>query len=540
MKKGCQLASLLQCRTWTALACLAIAYSPPGRATAAQNADVTAMVDRALGWLEKQEDSRLGGQCLIGLSFFKAGRPATHSKIVEAQKACESSINSISQEAVDNYSLGLALVFLLETDPVKNRSLAGRYVAEILKRQQSWGAWGYQGSDKGDTSQTQYPTLGLWLAKNHGIEVPTSAIEKTCGWLMRTQDPSGGWGYQGQDPGNVQRVNQTEIRPALAAAGLGSLYICADLLGVYEIEQTAREEGLPPALKPVGKDEAPKRRNPAAGTLDPKLIRRAMSDGNKWFDRNFTLESEGYTHYYLYALERYESFRELGEGRTDPNPRWYNEVVSLLRRTQQPEGGWQGADNPVVATSFSILVLVRSARQTINRVVTDLGKGVLLGGMGLPPNAADLRERDGKLIETPLAGTLDELLALIENPKNADLDRLADARLTVTLDSDVTKRSGQMARLRAIVSAGPFESRLVAVRALARVRELDNVPLLVFAMTDPDLRIVREADKGLKFISRKFEGVGLPAEPKVEEVRAAIAGWKAWYKSIRPHGEFLD
>jgi hypothetical protein len=91
-----------------------------------------------------------------------------------------------------------------------------------------------------------------------------------------------------------------------------------------------------------------------------------------------------------------------------------------------------------------------------------------------------------------------------------------------------------------VVSGGAYESRLVAVKALARVRELDNVPLLIYALTDPDMRIVREADKGLRFISRKFDGVGLPEEPQPPNVKSAIAAWKAWYASIRPAAEFLD
>src|SRR5689334_2007949 len=99
------------------------------------------MIERALKWLETQDDNRLGGRCLIGLAFYKAGRKLDHSKIVQAQNACQSAIGNLG--ALDmseaNYSLGLALVFLLETSPEKNRSLADRYVTEILKRQKSWG-----------------------------------------------------------------------------------------------------------------------------------------------------------------------------------------------------------------------------------------------------------------------------------------------------------------------------------------------------------------------------------------------------------------
>lgn len=212
---------------------LLLALAPsPARAVTPDSPEVKQLVDRALAWLEKQDDERLGGKCLIGLAFHKAGRGPNHPKMDAALRACQSGLNAAPP--TDNYSLGLALIFLLETDPAKNRQLAERYVAEVLRRQQSAGGWGYPDFPTGDTSQTQYPTLGLWLALNNGLDVPTAAIEKTCNWLLRTQDPTGAWGYQGNDPGNFERVTQSEIKPALVAAGLGSLYICSDLLGLLE------------------------------------------------------------------------------------------------------------------------------------------------------------------------------------------------------------------------------------------------------------------------------------------------------------------
>ena len=109
------------------------------------------------------------------------------------------------------------------------------------------GGWGYKDNPQGDTSQTQYPTMGLWLAMNNGLRVPEASIERTCAWLLRTQDPTGAWGYQGRDPGSYQRVSQDEVRPSTAAAGLGSLYISADMLGFQRRHVvSARPAGLAP------------------------------------------------------------------------------------------------------------------------------------------------------------------------------------------------------------------------------------------------------------------------------------------------------
>jgi hypothetical protein len=517
---------------------LAALPAAPAQAIPPDSPEVKQMIERALKWLETQDDDRLGGQCLIGLSFFKAGRNRSHPKIVAALKACETSINS-DVSSLDNYSVGLALIFLLETDPERNHSLARRYMTEVLKRQQRWGSWGYPGSETGDTSQTQYPTLGLWLAANHGMEPPLSAIERDCGWLLRTQDPNGGWAYQGNDPGRYQRVAQDDTRPAMVAAAMGSLYVCADLLGVGESKPKEDKSGMPSALKPVG-DPLDLKRQPVASSIDDRLVRQALNDGNYWFSRHYTVQVQDHPHYYLYAFERYQSFRELAERRSDPNPRWYSEVVSLLKKTQEPEGSWNGTDGAPVSTSFCVLTLLRSTKKTLAAAAARLGEGVLLGGMGLPKNTADLQEKEGRIVESPLAGTIDELMTTIEKGNRPELERLAESSARWKLDSNVTKRSGEITRLRAVVSAGTYESRLLAVRALSRVREFDNVPVLIYALSDPDMRIVREADRGLRFISRKFDGVGLPDEPKPHDAAAATAAWKAWYQSIRPNAEFLD
>jgi hypothetical protein len=214
-----------------------------------------------------------------------------------------------------------------------------------------------------------------------------------------------------------------------------------------------------------------------------------------------------------------------------------------LKAHQQENGQWPADEASAhISTCFAVLFLLRSSGKAVSKANPDLGEGILLGRMGLPTNTADIRERDGKVVETPLAGSIDELLTLIENPDQADLTGLAEAAGNFTLEGDVTKRSGQIERLRALVASGPYEARLVAVKALCKSRDLDNVPVLIYALTDPDIRIVREADRGLCFLSRKFDGMGLPEDekPPPEQLQAVVKSWKGWYLSVRPDGEFLD
>ena len=67
----------------------------------------------------------------------------------------------------------------------------------------------------------------------------------------------------------------------------------------------------------------------------------------------------------------------------------------------------------------------------------------------------------------------------------------------------------QARRLQQIVKSGDAAGRILAVRALAKMRNLDYAPSLIYALTDPDRRVVREARDGLRYLSRRFQGFGL-------------------------------
>jgi hypothetical protein len=516
----------------------------PSWAVTPDSPEVKQVIEKGLQFLETTgaTEERLGGKCLIAMALLKNGRPAAHPKVQDALKAALAYANSPNR-GTDNYSVGLALIFLCELDPSEHRSAIQAITSNILSRQQNGGGWSYETYATGDTSQTQYAALGLWMADAVGIDVPQDSIERLCGWLIRTQDVSGAWGYQGTDPGSMMRVNQSEVRPSLAAAGLGSVYICADLLTISDFQKDKSETGLPPALLEVKEKGKQAGRRKTLKSIDPAHVRTSVADGNRWFEKNFTVKPPTWEFYYLYGLERYMSFRELAEGQADPEPEWYNQVFSHLRSSQQPNGAITSANGgatELINTSFAVLCLSRSTQKVVSKKLKALGDGVLLGGMGLPKNVSDLQERNGKVVETPLGGSVEEILAIIEDPNNPELSRLAETGQTIPLDGDVTKRSGQVARLRSLVSAGSYESRLVAVKTLGKVRDLDNVPVLLYALTDPDVRIVRQADTALRFISRKFQGVGLPLDPKPADIQAAQKAWKEWYLAIRPDAELLE
>jgi HEAT repeat protein len=94
-------------------------------------------------------------------------------------------------------------------------------------------------------------------------------------------------------------------------------------------------------------------------------------------------------------------------------------------------------------------------------------------------------------------------------------------------------------RLLQIVKSEQPEARLLAVRALGQMRDLDYVPILLYAMTDPDKRVVREARDGLRFVSRRFNGFALPDNFNETQRYNALDKWKQWYRRVRPNAPLL-
>src|SRR5207244_636266 len=125
----------------------------------------------------------------------------------------------------------------------------------------------------------------------------------------------------------------------------------------------------------------------------------------------------------------------------------------------------------------------------------------------------------------------DKLLSMIDDGNEGVLDELARDPSQLVVEQ-VDEKSAR--RLQQLVHGGDAEARLLAVRALGRTGNLDYVPTLLYALTDPDRRVVLEARNELRFISRNFDGLGPPDNFTEEQRFKAIDAWKKWYKSIRP------
>ena len=503
--------------------------------------EVRQMIEAGLRFLESPdaEDDRLGADCLAALPFVKEGRRDTHPRIAQAVEHCRKVIdNTDPDENLDLYSLGIAIIFLCDTNSSKYRPEIDALLNYLESLQKTHGGWGYPERETGDTSMTQYGVLATWTANSYGIGTSRRSAEAVCNWLIRTQDPTGGWGYQGSDPEKYQRIEQNGVSLALSAAGTGSVFILYDLLGFQNLGNRPADPDLPTALKPVDEqnDEIKRRRR---GAVDSKRLHRAMADGNKWFEGNYTIKADQYVFYYMYALERFKSFQEKAQNLKVKEPKWYDEGVELLARNQKRGGKWTELCGHVVDTSFALLFLQRSTSKTIESTSSSYS-GTLVGGRGLPSDTSAIRLRRGKVIREKVPGAADELLDILESPDHPDYRDLVSDSAGIELNDDPTARAKQTQRLRRVTETGHYLARMIAVRTLARTRDLDEVPTLIFALTDQDWRVVREGRDGLRFVSRRFNGFGMPAQANKEEKVEAVKQWKQWYRSVRPHADFIN
>ena len=144
------------------------------------------------------------------------------------------------------YSTGLAIIFLVELDPVQYRADIECLLAYLRSRQKPHGGWGYPNQETGDTSMTQYGVLSSWEAMQAGFDVPMESIEGGDELALAHPRPQRRIRLSGEREQGRHLVKQSEVKPSMTAAGLGSLYICSTMLGI------GRQDGKTPRRPAAG------------------------------------------------------------------------------------------------------------------------------------------------------------------------------------------------------------------------------------------------------------------------------------------------
>ncbi|HUY36138.1 MAG TPA: prenyltransferase/squalene oxidase repeat-containing protein [Pirellulales bacterium] len=528
---------------WSATVGAAAGLSP-------DSPEVREAVAKGLAFLETQNGGAMGGQALLGLTMVKSGARLDHPKIREAVATIKGSLaGGVEKLNSDVYSVGVSIMFLVAVNPKEHRYEIEALVRWLHLKQKEYGAWGYPldgpNGKTCDTSMTQFAAMGLWEAADQAeVDTPPEVWERLAKWLLRTQDPNGGFGYQGVESGKLgERVRQPSTLHSMTCAGMCSLYICKDQLGMSRLRRRSNDD-TPAALRPLENDD----QNPSRvkTRLEVKLVQKARADGNHWMSANFTIEKpKGWLHYYMYALERYETFRQM-ETDGPPDTAWYDRGARFLLKTQGANGSWESEAKNPHDTSFALLFLLRSTKKSLERSKLRFREGILAGGRGVPA-AGELRLRDGKVVVKPAAAAFDRWAAILETPASAEkasaekngaeYAQAVEALADLAESGDRRTLDQHAALLRRLAGGAHREARLAAVRACGRSRNLDHVPTLIGLLEDADIEVALTARDALRVISRRLDAFGFDARGGATARKEAIERWKTWYRSLRPDAE---
>ncbi len=538
--------------------CLGVAIAsllslPRTHAYTPDDPQVVAMVERGMAFLEKSPKRAAnlvneyeGGHILVGYAAYKVTGDKDHPLVKEGLKLalqraedCQTRPKAIHYIV---YDASMAAIFLADMDAVQYRTQLLK-IRDFLKlAQKSHGGFGYLESPSGDTSQTQYAMLALWAMHKSEVDVPQSLVEPTLRYLMMTQDPTGGWGYQAIMPSGGQLVKQESVSKSLSTAGICGTLIGADILGMLGRRTPVEDDpDIPKAFTRV--DLVQKDREKAkerSGSIKQDELQFTVSKAGDWLRVNpYAPVGKGWLYYFRYSEERYESFLEVMNGKgKDKSPAWYDAGVNELKRLQDTQGAWGTLNSdfcpPEVCTAFAILYLIRSTQKTIAK----MNEGMLAGGYGLPSNAGSVK-RVGNRIVSDETASVDGLLEMMEknNTDNVEVGLLPE---NLALSKDPNVRKAQVARLARLLSTKDWKSRRIAAKLLGRSEDINQVPELIYALTDADPEVPVLAEESLRLLTRRLTVQLVDVDSTPEQKRTAAAQWRAWYISMRPDYVFVD
>jgi len=523
---------------------------------------VTKMVNQGVSYLEKLTDKDFGGgdpfsaisgeAILIGYAHHKCRHDPDSAAVKRALRNAKAVVSALTKGGGKTpqkrtYVIAICVLLFAEVDADAYRSELQTLQQYLVQYQSGNGAFCYPDDDpkkSGDISMSQYGMLAIWTLDRNGIPLDYNRVTESLQWLLRVQDPGGGWPYHAMDPGagkGNMAQSKREMTDSMALAGGSSLLIGGDALRLWgntDADADTGIPGLPKAIKIFKEDKNVKRRK--RGSMSETPIKRSIGFMRGWRQKNpYKKSGIDWYYYRIYTLERFESFVEIANGSSkDLSPSWYNRVVDELKQTQGADGGWtdRSQTRPPVSTAFALLFLIRSTQKTI----FTMSAGTLQGGYGLPKDTTDIRVDGTQIKGRPVAAQVTDMLDILEKDGAGDTEGKSIPD-DLELDTDPAVRASQMDRLERLVRGSQsWQARRVAARLLGKSDELRVVPSLIYALSDPDSSVRRYARDGLRFISRRFDGFDLSNDPTPAEVDQVQGKWRDWYRTMNPKYVFLD
>lgn len=443
----------------------------------------------------------------------------------------------------------------------------------IIKDQRENGAWDYANQDHGgDTSISQYGSLGLWAAARAGVQIPPKVWDRSVKWHFRTHLKEGAFGYH--PLGNEGLASHSMTVAAVGSLCIGRIFLTdptqtsVDLSEPDESAKTKKKDTKPFGVleKLTPTENAPTddpTKTDQTGAYKVTSTRREMDahigGAMGWLGKNYTIDKPvGWPIYYLYGLERAAALTNSEKvGGRD----WYKDGCAFLVKTQKEDGSWFDQSGLNAATCFGVLFLTRATEKiapsapkpVAQKAAKTLGEGMLQGGRGLPTDLANVDARNGQIKAKVMDTPLDKLLADLENPKSQNVEATQTALVESIQIGNREALLGKKELLVKLAKDPRSEVRRTAFWALGRCNDLRVVPLLLKGLLDVDFDASVEARSALCMLSRKPRGFGLlddilekiPESATPDERDAIIekwrredaARWKEWYQRVRPYDE---
>ncbi len=317
-------------------------------------AKVSAAIERCVSFFvnAQKKDGQRGGSwagaetygtgqtCLVTLALLSAGKTAKSPEVSRALTYIRANKNPSK-----TYEASLQVMVLAAAEPARDMKQIKDVTEWLVKVQSSDGGWSYGdiGGGGGDESNTQFAVLALWEASKLGINVKVEikgekdktlidAMQK-CEQYWLSNKTGSAWGYRNNGPTG-----------SMACAGIASMVILQE--ATAGVDASVGNNGIQ-----------------CCGGLKAGSH---VDDAMKWLASNIAFNhnphGQGYTHYYLYALERVG--RLTGQrfiGAKD----WYREGAEFLLETQLTGGSFRDGIDEVSSTAMALLFLSKGKRQVV-------------------------------------------------------------------------------------------------------------------------------------------------------------------------------
>jgi hypothetical protein len=551
-----------------------------GAAPAADQAQIQQSLAKAAGYLEANlgKEGDEGVRALGALALLKTNMPTTTPVLRDSIQIVLNRVQNGEYKPGSHhiYQAGVEATLLADANPETFRPQLEAIAKYLISMQLPNGGWDYPSGRKGegDTSVTQYASLGLWSAHRAGVEIPMTTWDGALNWHIATQNSDGGFRYVANSEEGYERGGSS-INLTLAA--LGSMLIAArhafpgqadSLVQILDLKQerlgVVRNDKLGGVLRAVDLTKvaggAADSATPAAtgkSTVDIAQLKQTLERAFGWASGRVgpTKGDPHYADYYYYTLERTGALADVAQfGRFN----WFDGCSTELVSKQLPDGHWNISTFAVRDTAFATLFLVRSTGKTLKRTtpLDPIKGGLTKGNRGGLENLEDLVATGGDVVSQKKLGPLDELLAKLAVPGDIDFDDVQEQIVEQVQIGDRNTLIGQKDLLIKLAKHPDGEVRRTAIWALGRTGDMSLAKLLINALDDTELSVLTEARNALCWLARKPHGLGEAAEPLAalpegaseDQRQAAIAAWHAelvrnwgnWYLENRPYADRGD